>query len=125
MFHGFRIIDGLLSGLEHFMEEKGFATLPDLVGQSLPYLTAQPSLDRTCAVKAEVRTDRCIKCLRCYVSCRDGAYGAVEIGSDRTPRILEDRCQGCSLCSLVCPVEGAIDMVRVRAKRRGRRRLRA
>ncbi|WP_309144668.1 4Fe-4S dicluster-binding protein [Bacillus sp. EB600] len=28
----------------------------------------------------------------------------------------EDTCTGCNLCALVCPVEGAMDMVEVPAK---------
>jgi dihydropyrimidine dehydrogenase (NAD+) subunit PreA len=32
---------------------------------------------------------------------------------ERIPRVDEDECVGCNLCSLVCPVEGCITMERV------------
>ena len=113
MFYGFRIIEDLLSGLENFMMEKGFSSVSEWVGLSLPHITTQPSLDRSYRVKAKLDLNRCLRCLRCYVACRDGAYGAIDIGEDRTPLISEEKCQGCSLCSLVCPVEGAMEMAAV------------
>jgi dihydropyrimidine dehydrogenase (NAD+) subunit PreA len=108
MFYGFRIIQDLVSGLENFLVERGFASVSDMVGLSLPYLTAQSSLDRNFRVKAKVALERCIRCLRCYVACQDGAYMAIDVGPERTPIISEEKCQGCSLCALVCPVEGAV-----------------
>jgi dihydropyrimidine dehydrogenase (NAD+) subunit PreA len=111
MFYGFRIIDDLLSGLENFMEAKGFASLSEMIGQSIPYITAQPSLDRNYKVQARPNPDKCVRCLRCYVACQDGAYMAITVGPERTPVVSEEKCQGCSLCNLVCPVEGAMEMV--------------
>ncbi|MEI9979521.1 MAG: 4Fe-4S dicluster-binding protein [Edaphobacter sp.] len=32
---------------------------------------------------------------------------------ERIPRVDEEHCVGCNLCSLVCPVEGCITMERV------------
>jgi dihydropyrimidine dehydrogenase (NAD+) subunit PreA len=111
MYYGFRIIEDLVSGLENFLAEKGFASVAELIGLSLPYLTTQPSLDRGYKVKPKLNSHRCIGCLRCYVACRDGGYMAMEVGPERMPLIDEEKCQGCSLCSLTCPVEGALEMV--------------
>lgn len=113
MFYGFRIIEDLLSGLEEFMAEKGFSSVSEWIGLSLPFITTQPCLDRDYKVRARVNSDKCIGCLRCYVACRDGAYGAIEIGENRTPLVSDERCQGCSLCSLICPADGALEMVQV------------
>ena len=35
------------------------------------------------------------------------------LAGDRVPWVDEPECVGCNLCSLVCPVEGCISMVRV------------
>ena len=42
---------------------------------------------------------------RCYISCFDGAHQAISWNEEeRKPEILEDKCVGCQLCLLVCPV---------------------
>jgi len=37
----------------------------------------------------------------------DGGFQAIEIINNRA-WIIEEKCDGCSLCSLVCPVDGCI-----------------
>jgi dihydropyrimidine dehydrogenase (NAD+) subunit PreA len=111
MFYGFRIIEDLLSGLEQYLAQKGLPSVSDLVGLSLPYITTQPSLDRSYNVKAVPNLQKCVRCLRCYVACRDGGYLAIEFDQERTPVVLTEKCKGCSLCSLVCPVPGAMELV--------------
>ncbi len=110
MFYGFRMIDDLLSGMENFLREKGFSSVAELIGLSLPYITTQPALDRNSLLRAKPDPEKCVKCLRCYVACRDGAYQAIQVGLERTPQVLEDRCSGCSLCTHVCPSPGAMEM---------------
>lgn len=110
MFYGFRIMEDLKSGLENFMKSKGIKSVSELVGLSLPYLTTHAALDRKSVLRAKPNSERCIGCLRCYIACRDGAYGAIEIGPNRVPVISEKECRGCSLCAMVCPLEGAIEM---------------
>jgi len=111
MFYGFRIIDDLKSGLENFMKAKGVKAVSELIGLSLPYLTIQAALDRKTSMRAKPNLEKCVGCLRCYIACRDGAYGAIAIGQERVPVILEKECRGCSLCAMVCPLEGAMEMV--------------
>lgn len=45
----------------------------------------------------------CINCGKCYQNCRYGAF-------DPDNTLHPDRCEGCAVCELVCPV-GAIRMV--------------
>jgi dihydropyrimidine dehydrogenase (NAD+) subunit PreA len=111
MLYGFKIVEGLLSGLENFLTAKGFSSVSEIRGLSLPYLTTHARLDRGASLKAKLNPDKCTHCLRCHVACRDGAYQAIEIVSERSPVILEEKCRGCSLCTIVCPSEGAIEMV--------------
>jgi dihydropyrimidine dehydrogenase (NADP+) len=44
MLHGYGMIDGLLAGLDAFLEKKELASVDQLVGQSLPYFTTHADL---------------------------------------------------------------------------------
>ncbi|MEA2206844.1 MAG: dihydropyrimidine dehydrogenase [Blastocatellia bacterium] len=44
MLHGVKMIDELKDGLAKFMSDKGFATLQDVVGKSLPYFSTHMEL---------------------------------------------------------------------------------
>jgi dihydroorotate dehydrogenase subfamily 1 len=44
MLQGYGMIDGLLAGLERFMERHGFERVSDVVGKSLPYFTTHADL---------------------------------------------------------------------------------
>ena len=53
MLHGHGMVQGLIDGLHEFMEERGFETVRDFVGMSLPYFTTHHHLvDRQLAAKA-------------------------------------------------------------------------
>lgn len=105
MQYGYRIIDDLKSGLEHYMEEQGVDSLMDLIGVANDNLIPAEDLDRDYVVYPEFDTDKCIGCGRCYVSCFDGAHQAITFGEDRKPTCDHDKCVGCHLCALVCPVK--------------------
>jgi dihydropyrimidine dehydrogenase (NAD+) subunit PreA len=109
MHYGFRIIDDLLDGLGNYLEEKGFGGVEEILGRSLPWLTTYAHLSRKHKVKSEIDLETCIKCDLCYIACRDGGHQAIELMSDRSPKVDEEKCVGCALCPLVCPV-GAITM---------------
>ncbi|MFO0792808.1 MAG: NAD-dependent dihydropyrimidine dehydrogenase subunit PreA [Candidatus Brocadiaceae bacterium] len=115
MHYGFGIIRDLKSGLERYMDEKGFKTVNEMVGKALPNITAWEHLDLEYKIVANISNEKCIGCQLCYIACEDGAHQAIELSADiqnRTPKINEDNCVGCNLCSLVCPVEGCIMMIR-------------
>jgi len=110
MYYGYRIIEDLVEGLGDFLETRGLSGVDEMVGASLPYLTTQGALDRSTRLLARPDLDACVRCLRCYVACRDGAYQAIEVAPDGSPRVIEDSCVGCSLCAHVCPIEGVMTM---------------
>ena len=45
--------------------------------------------------------DQCTQCGRCSMEC---PFGAIEIGSDRYPAVVETRCRRCGVCMGACPV---------------------
>lgn len=111
MQYGYRIIDDLKAGLQHYMEERGITELKKLVGEELKNIVMPSDLNRETMVYPLIDREKCIGCGRCYVSCMDGGHQAIEFGVDRKPKIIGAKCVGCHLCRLVCPT-GAIGIAK-------------
>ena len=107
MQYGYRIIDDMILGLQHYMAERGISDLADLVGELLPKFYLPHDLDRDTVVFPVIDREKCLGCGRCYTSCADGGHQAISFGDDRQPRVNGAKCVGCLLCRLVCP-SGAI-----------------
>lgn len=114
MHYGFGIVREMQSGLEQFMRDKGFDTLDQMIGQSLPKVQKWENLNLKYKVTASIDADKCIGCQLCYTACEDGAHQAIALPQEggRVPSIIDENCVGCNLCSLVCPVEECITMER-------------
>ena len=117
MQYGYRIIEDLILGLQHYMQERGITELKKLVGEELPNIVLPSDLDRDTMVFPKVDRNKCIGCGRCYISCRDGGHQAIEFDEERKPHIVGQRCVGCHLCKLVCPT-GAISAAKRMPKTR-------
>jgi dihydropyrimidine dehydrogenase (NAD+) subunit PreA len=132
----------MCDGLSNWMREKGFATIEDFRGLSLPKVTEWKHLDLNYKIVARIHEEKCIGCDLCYTACWDGAHQCIHLdrapapknGLTRTiiprldgipypdatrtplhriPRVDEHECVGCNLCALVCPVENCITMDRI------------
>ncbi|MBP5561485.1 MAG: NAD-dependent dihydropyrimidine dehydrogenase subunit PreA [Muribaculaceae bacterium] len=117
MQYGYRIIDDLIAGLQHYMSCRGIDRLDQLVGEELPNFVRASDLDRSTIVYPMVDRDKCIGCGRCHISCMDGGHQAISFGEDRKPQILGKYCVGCHLCSLVCPTGAIFQAKRVNKKK--------
>jgi len=155
MHYGFRIVEDMIDGLSHWMDEKGFATIESFRGMALPKVTEWKHLDLNYKIVARIHPEKCIGCDLCYVACWDGAHQCIHLDRSgasmmppaeveaqsrsrivttpiakldapngnshgpyatplaQIPRVDEDECVGCNLCSLVCPVENCITMEQV------------
>ncbi|MDQ3219539.1 MAG: NAD-dependent dihydropyrimidine dehydrogenase subunit PreA [Acidobacteriota bacterium] len=116
MHYGYRIVEDMIDGLNNYLDEKGFASVNDIIGKSVDRVTDWGNLDLNYDVKARVNNEYCIRCNLCYVACEDGAHQSFEfkeVDGKRYPIVIEEECVGCNLCALVCPSPGAISMVRV------------
>jgi dihydropyrimidine dehydrogenase (NAD+) subunit PreA len=115
MHYGFRLVEGMIEGLNNYLDHLQMASVNDLRGLSVDRVTDWQHLDLNYIIKARVDQSACIGCGLCYIACNDGAHQA--IGAEPTAEgrtrvwIKEDACVGCNLCNLVCPVPGCITMV--------------
>jgi dihydropyrimidine dehydrogenase (NAD+) subunit PreA len=135
MHYGFRIVADLISGLANWMDEHGFRSIEDFRGGALAGLGGFNDLNLTYRAVARINASECIKCELCYEACEDSEHQCIDLvtgdgslttlaldprisgtgvtATRPTPRVREEDCVGCGLCSNVCPVEGCIEMVDV------------
>ncbi len=115
MTYGFRIVEEMISGLNRYLDEKGFAGVADLVGRAVPNVTDWQYLNLNYVTKARIDQDLCIKCGRCHIACEDTAHQAITsmVDGKRHFEVIDAECVGCNLCVNVCPVENCITMERI------------
>jgi dihydropyrimidine dehydrogenase (NAD+) subunit PreA len=125
MHYGFRIVRDMIDGLKNYLEDKGFNSVTEMVGKSLPRVDDWGDLDLNYKIVARIDAEKCIGCNLCYIACEDGAHQCIRVEqrpagdlrhgtlTKHVPHVLEDECVGCNLCALVCPVPGCITMAEV------------
>src|SRR5580658_3507469 len=74
MHYGYRIVEDMQDGLLAWMAEKGFATIDDFRGLSLPTVVDWNQLNLNYQIVARIHEDLCIGCQLCYTACWDGAH---------------------------------------------------
>ena len=110
MQYGYRIVEDMILGLQHYMVKRGVSSLQELVGERLSKFKQPETLDRDTVIYPKFNKELCVGCGRCAVSCNDGGHQALEFDAvSRYPRLIGNKCVGCHLCRLVCPA-GAIGL---------------
>jgi dihydropyrimidine dehydrogenase (NAD+) subunit PreA len=89
MRYGYRIVEDMLDGLSNWMDEKGFRTIDDFRGLSLPKVTEWKNLDLNFKIVARINRDTCIGCDLCYIACWDGAHQCIHLDGHALPAGLE------------------------------------
>ena len=108
MQYGYRIVEDMISGMSHFMEERGYEKLDDFIGMALPNIIPAEELNRDFKILPKFDDDKCVGCGRCYVSCYDGGQQAIDFNTETRRPELNENCVGCHLCLNVCPVQECI-----------------
>ena len=106
MVHGFQIVRDMISGLENYMDQKGFRTIEDFRGMALPSVTDWRYLNLNHVDKAVIDQ------ASCHLVCEDTSHQAITAitGDERRFEVREEDCVGCNLCASICPVENCISL---------------
>src|SRR5271156_2709080 len=96
MHYGYRIVEDMIDGLANWMDEKGFVTVEDFRGLSLPNVREWKQLNLNYQIVARIHEDLCIGCQLCYTACWDGAHQCIHLDraspvpdTTRTPGMVE------------------------------------
>jgi len=83
-----------------------------VIGKALDRIGTFNDLDNKQHVIALIDPEMCINCGKCYMTCNDTGYQAIEFDEvTHLPKVNEGSCTGCTLCYSVCPVIECIQMV--------------
>lgn len=104
MWRGLKIGKRIADGVMKYMEDQGYSTLKDFVGNSLRYIKLEPVKGSLLPLTAVVDTQSCTACGKCYISCNEMASDAIRKANSRFYVDVEV-CDGCGLCKVVCPQE--------------------
>jgi dihydropyrimidine dehydrogenase (NAD+) subunit PreA len=116
MHHGFGIVEDMVDGLSNYLDERGIASVREILGKSVPKFVDWNDLNLDYRIVASIDPQTCIGCNKCYIACEDAAHQCIERVRDplggTTLVVDREHCVGCNLCQMVCPVEDCITMIR-------------
>jgi len=96
LLHGPGWIGKTLKRLDEWLESHGIASLSELRGAALPYLSAG---EDSRPMEFAYNPETCTECGRCVAVCAYGALGVDDKRMMRDPTL----CRSCGLCASVCP----------------------
>merc|ERR1712146_39879 len=86
------------------------------MGYTLPSIGRWDQLSQDEQAVALIDPEICINCGKCYMTCNDSGYQAIEFSAEtHLPHVTGD-CTGCTLCASVCPIIDCISMVKRETK---------
>ncbi|XP_021164406.2 dihydropyrimidine dehydrogenase [NADP(+)] isoform X2 [Fundulus heteroclitus] len=91
--------------------KKPVPAVKDVIARALQYIGAYGELNNMEQVQALIDEDMCINCGKCYMTCNDSGYQAIQFDPETHLPVVMDSCTGCTLCLSVCPIIDCIQMV--------------
>merc|ERR1719357_694425 len=87
-------------------------SVQEVIGRALDAIGTYNDLDNRQHVVALIDPEMCINCGKCYMTCNDTGYQAIQFDPEtHLPMVKNDACTGCTLCYSVCPIIECIKMV--------------
>jgi dihydropyrimidine dehydrogenase (NAD+) subunit PreA len=117
MHWGFRIVEDMIDGLKNWMDEKGFRTIDDFRGASLPRVQDWKNLNLNYKIVARINEQTCIGCDLCYIACWDGAHQCIHIDGHARPSDLVAATRASITVTPIPKLDGASNGVRKRIPR--------
>ncbi|XP_015279277.1 PREDICTED: dihydropyrimidine dehydrogenase [NADP(+)]-like [Gekko japonicus] len=96
---------------KQFVPKKPIPAVKDVIGKALRYIGTYGELSNTEQVVALIDEEMCINCGKCYMTCNDSGYQAIQFDPEIHLPTVADSCTGCTLCLSVCPIIDCIRMV--------------
>ncbi|XP_068197408.1 dihydropyrimidine dehydrogenase [NADP(+)] [Antennarius striatus] len=91
--------------------KKTVPAVKDVIARALRYIGSYQELNNMEQVQALIDEEMCINCGKCYMTCNDSGYQAIEFNPETHLPFVNDSCTGCTLCLSVCPIIDCIKMV--------------
>jgi len=104
MLNGYNIVKKLQEGVKSYLEKHKYSSIQELKGRSLRYIKPISCINNSEVLMPEIKHEACIKCKKCFESCFESGYQAININGSGFPEIDKSKCSGCGLCSITCPV---------------------
>jgi dihydropyrimidine dehydrogenase (NAD+) subunit PreA len=105
----------MIDGLSNWMDAKGFRSIDDFRGLSLPRVVEWKDLDLNYKIIARIHPEKCIGCDLCYTACWDGAHQCIHLDrvassnghGNRTPAQVEAESAGRIATTPIAKLDGA------------------
>jgi len=103
MVNGYGIIDALKKGLLDYLKSKKLKSPKELKNKAISQISAHEKLPKKKKVHPVIDNALCCKCEKCVKICSESERGCLSLVKGHI-KLDKKACKGCSLCSIICPL---------------------